>query len=166
MLWIVTISDNRMLQMFLPCYHKPWIAWEILLVMSSVTGNLCNKCPKRLVKQNSSYSDYFNAISGFTLNSRAPGGPVTFIMVVCENFLLTIKSEFSVQGTIKIFLMDNYRKTIYGPVRIEFSSYRVFCVELISSIWSCGVDHRHTWDSNAFTDKGQQVLLTFLLPID
>ena len=46
-------------------------------VMSSVTGNLCNKCPKWLVKQNSSYSDYFNAISGFTSNSRAPGGPVT-----------------------------------------------------------------------------------------
>ena len=46
-------------------------------VMSSVTGNLSNKYPKWLVEQNSSYSDYFNAISGFTLNSRAPGGPVT-----------------------------------------------------------------------------------------
>ena len=42
-----------------------------------ITGNLCNKCPKRLVKQISSYSDYFNAISGFTSNSRATGGPVT-----------------------------------------------------------------------------------------
>ena len=46
-------------------------------MMSSVTGNLCNKCPKWPVEQNSSYSDYFNVISGFTLNSRAPGGPVT-----------------------------------------------------------------------------------------
>ena len=45
--------------------------------MSSVTGNLCNKCPKQLVEQNSSYNDYFNAISGFTSNSRGPGGPVT-----------------------------------------------------------------------------------------
>ena len=27
--------------------------------MSSVTGNLCNKCPKWLVKPNSSYSDYY-----------------------------------------------------------------------------------------------------------
>ena len=54
--------------------------WDILLVMSSVIGNLCNKCPKWLVKQNSSYSDYFNAISGFTSNSRAPGGPVTGIL--------------------------------------------------------------------------------------
>ena len=51
-------------------------------VMSSVTGNLCNKCPKWLVEQNSSYSDYFNAISGFTLNSRAPGGPVTIIIMM------------------------------------------------------------------------------------
>ena len=63
---------------FIPCSHKPWIAWDILFVMSSVTGNLCNKCPKWLIEQNSSYSDSFNAISGFTSNSRAPGGPVTF----------------------------------------------------------------------------------------
>ena len=49
-------------------------------VMSSVTGNLCNKCPKQLVEQNSSYSDYFNVISGFTSNSRAQGGPVTFVL--------------------------------------------------------------------------------------
>ena len=46
--------------------------------MSSMTGNLCNKCPKQPVKQNSSYNDYFNAISVLTSNSRAPGGPVTF----------------------------------------------------------------------------------------
>ena len=49
-------------------------------MMSSVTGNLCNKCPKQLVEQNSRYSDYFNAISGFTLNSIAPGGPVTLAL--------------------------------------------------------------------------------------
>ena len=63
--------------MLIPCSHKPWIAWDILYVMSNMTGfsgNLCNKCPKWLVKQNSSYSDYFNVISGFTSNSRAPGG--------------------------------------------------------------------------------------------
>ena len=29
----------------------------------------------------SGYSDYFNAISGFTTNSRAQGGPVTIIVV-------------------------------------------------------------------------------------
>ena len=60
----------------------PWIAWNVLLVMSNVTGitgKLCNKCPKWQVVQNSSYSDSFNAISGFTSNSRAPGGPVTMI---------------------------------------------------------------------------------------
>ena len=46
------------------CSHEPWISWDILLVMSTVAGNLCNKCPKQLVKQKSSSSDYFNAISG------------------------------------------------------------------------------------------------------
>ena len=51
-------------------------------MMSSVTGNLCNKCPKQLAEQNSSYSDSFNAISGFTSNSRAPGGPVTLISTI------------------------------------------------------------------------------------
>ena len=35
--------------------------------MSSVTENLCNKCPNQLVEQNSSYSDYFNPISDFTV---------------------------------------------------------------------------------------------------
>ena len=45
-------------------YDAQPIAWDILLVITTVAGNLCNKCPKQLVKQNSSYSDYFNAISG------------------------------------------------------------------------------------------------------
>ena len=40
------------------------IAWDILFVITIVAGNLCNKFPKRLLKQNSSYSDYFNVISG------------------------------------------------------------------------------------------------------
>ena len=46
------------------CSHKPWIAWDILLVILSVAGNLCNKCPKWLFEQKNSSSDYFNAISG------------------------------------------------------------------------------------------------------
>ena len=50
------------------CYIHVRINHELdgifLLVIISVTGNLCNKCPKWLVEQNSSYSDYFNAISG------------------------------------------------------------------------------------------------------
>ena len=45
-------------------YDAQPIAWDILIVLTSVAGNLCNKCPKRLLEQNSSYSDYFNAISG------------------------------------------------------------------------------------------------------
>ena len=45
-------------------YDAQPIAWDILLVLTTVAGNLCNKCPKQLLEQNSSYSDYFNAISG------------------------------------------------------------------------------------------------------
>ena len=45
-------------------FLKPWIAWDILSMMLSVAGKLCNKCPKCPKQQNSSYSDYFNAISG------------------------------------------------------------------------------------------------------
>ena len=62
-------------------------------VMSSVIGNLCNKCPKWPVKHNSSCSDYFNVISGFTSNSRAPGGPVTFFLNVSltKIFVITVK---------------------------------------------------------------------------
>ena len=58
---IVLISDSWLLH---TCSHKPWIAWDILLVLITVAINLCNKCPKWLLKQNNSYSDYFNVISG------------------------------------------------------------------------------------------------------
>ena len=40
---------------------------------------LCNKCPSGKSSENCSYSDFSCAISGFTSNSRAPGGPVTEI---------------------------------------------------------------------------------------
>ena len=40
-------------------YDAQLMAWDILLVLTSVAENLCNKCPKRLFKQNSSYSDSF-----------------------------------------------------------------------------------------------------------
>ena len=71
--------------LMLCCYNICYINHELhgifYCVMLNVTfkwqGNLCNKCPKQLIKQNSSCGDYFNAISGFTSNSRAPGGPVT-----------------------------------------------------------------------------------------
>ena len=60
--------------------------------VTGITGKLCNKCPKRQVEQNCSSSDSFNAISGFTSNSRAPGGPVTL-----QLFQLGYKtSEFTV----------------------------------------------------------------------
>ena len=53
----VLISDNRMFQI---CVQFPIkndaqpIAWDILLVLTSVAGNLCNKCLKQLLEQNSS----------------------------------------------------------------------------------------------------------------
>ena len=56
--------------------------------VTGITGNLSNKCPKRLVIV-SSYSDYFNAISGFTSNSRAPGGPVTVLALIWNKFPLS-----------------------------------------------------------------------------
>ena len=52
---------------------------------------LCNKCPKWLVKQNSSYSDYFNVISGLYRTAEPPGGPVTRHIVL---ELPTIKTDF------------------------------------------------------------------------
>ena len=54
---------NICMQIIAKCDAQP-IAWDILLILTSVAGKLCNKCPKRLLEQNSSYSDYFNAISG------------------------------------------------------------------------------------------------------
>ena len=59
----VFISDNRILVTTVKCDAQS-IAWDILFVITTVAGNLCNKCPKWLLEQNSSYSDYFNAIYG------------------------------------------------------------------------------------------------------
>ena len=59
----ILISDNRISVITVKCDAQS-IAWDILLVITSVAGNLCNKCPKQLLEQNSSYSNYFNAISG------------------------------------------------------------------------------------------------------
>ena len=59
-------------------YDAQLIAWDILLTLTSVAGNLCNKCPKWLLEQNSSYSDYFKCDLWSLSNSRAPGDPVTF----------------------------------------------------------------------------------------
>ena len=47
--------------------------------MSSVTGNLCNKCPKQLIEQSSSYSDYFNAIS-VSIEQQSPRRPCDIIL--------------------------------------------------------------------------------------
>ena len=52
----------------------------------------CDRNYRKSVEQNCSYSDYFNAISGFTSNSRAPGGPVTFIPIT-KNLIVTLNAE-------------------------------------------------------------------------
>ena len=49
-------------------------------MITSVAGNLCNKWPKRLLEQNSSYSDYFNAISG--LYRTAEPQEVTILLIL------------------------------------------------------------------------------------
>ena len=70
--WFMLSRIMRCMGYFTCMLHTVITEWQEL-------GNLCNKCLKWLLKQKSSYSDYLNAISGFTLNSRAPGGPVTSI---------------------------------------------------------------------------------------
>ena len=104
--WVLTYYDNWLLQTL--CPHKPWIAWDVLHVMSIVTGiigNLCNKCPKRLVEPNCSYSDYFNAISGSTSNSRAPGGPVTVTLILATCLSQYFSDTFSNPHTQSSFLV-------------------------------------------------------------
>ena len=45
-------------------------------------------------------------------------------------FFYKVQSKFSVQSTDKFFsLIDNYHKTIYGPVRTECSSCMVLMME-------------------------------------
>ena len=61
--------------------------------VTGITGKLCNKCLKWQVVQNCSSSDSFNAISGFTLNSRAPGGPVTFWHPIWDQKLLKLQKN-------------------------------------------------------------------------
>ena len=98
---------------FFLCYHKPWMAWDILFVMSSVTGNPCNKCPKLLIKQNSSYSDYFNATSGFTSNSRGPGGPVTLALTYSPKSHLRIQPHWASASTFT-FVMAHIDIHLYN----------------------------------------------------
>ena len=71
------------------CHELHGMFLHVMSNVTEISRNLCNKCPKWLVKQNSSQSDYFNAISGFTLNNRAPGGPVT--VTVKANFAMVLK---------------------------------------------------------------------------
>ena len=55
----VLISDNRILVISIKCDAQP-----NCMGYFTCDNNCGRKCSKRLFKQNSSYSDYFNAISG------------------------------------------------------------------------------------------------------
>ena len=70
-------------------------------MMSSVTGNLCNKCPKQLVKQNSSYSDYFNAISGLYRTAEPIRRPCDIYHPLLELALLSQENQGSVTIQLK-----------------------------------------------------------------
>ena len=121
------------------CCYVTWIAWDILLVMSSVTGNLCNKCPKWLVEQNSSYSDYFNAISGFTLNSRAPGGPVTMTSnQIIKYISMTLKLSLTL-SKLSIFYQTFVMYSSSFQLNLEIFEYS-FNV-LLRSFWQLFVFH-------------------------
>ena len=106
--------------------------------MSSVTGNLCNKCPKQLVKQNCSYSDYFNAISGFTSNSRAPGGPVTVCHLKDQSFigLLYVSLQLHMQNQRKKW---NFLLNFQTMCKLSERYSRIFQTQ--SSGCASGVDH-------------------------
>ena len=54
--------------------------------------------PKQLIKQNISYSDYFNVTSGFTWNSRATGGPVTHKSVAVTYMLEYANDEIEMMA--------------------------------------------------------------------
>ena len=95
------------------------IYMECFTNVIGITGKLCNKHPKWQVVQNCSSSDSFNAISGFTSNSRAPGGPVTIASLVldlpskqrghpAEFFLVKIFLVFSLKLISGVLLIPSF----------------------------------------------------------
>ena len=78
--------------------------------VTGITGKLCNKCPKQQVEQNCSSSDSFNAISGFTSNSRAPGGPVTFWCPMWGQTLLKLQTVKTAKCVILPKMCQNCQK--------------------------------------------------------
>ena len=89
--------------------------------VTGITGNLSNKCPKRLLEQNCSSSDYFSAISGFTSNSRAPGGPVTLTQIMTQVTNSNKRDDASKQmmKNIKIFDGSNKAECITWLSQVE-----------------------------------------------
>ena len=73
-------------------------------MISSVAGNLCNKWPKWLVAQNSSYSDYFNVISGL-YRTAEPRRPCD-ITILCLGVFSLISQWPWVAHKLVISVMD------------------------------------------------------------
>ena len=99
---------------------------------------ICNKCPKWLIGKNSSYSDYFNATSGFTSNSRAPGGPVTITKQ--DEFLCKKWKHWRVflNGLSPITaLQRSYGKVVFSVVSVSKS----FCPQGEDPMWSLSMMH-------------------------
>ena len=90
--------------LFLTCYHYlllsllPWQWFSFTLTLYhkiyelfylwcqtnlKLQGKLCNKCPSGNSSETAVIVTFSCAISGFTSNDRAPGGPVTRIYLVC-----------------------------------------------------------------------------------
>ena len=101
------------------CYICVIISHELhgmfYMCVTSEFGNLCNKCPKWLIEQNSSYSDYFNVASGFTSNSRAPGDPS---QSSCSNVCPSSATEFWLMRRQSSCLVSLYLHALH------FSDYR------------------------------------------
>ena len=52
--YVPTIVICNICMQIIAKYDAQPIAWDILLILTSVAGKLCNKCSKRLLEQNSS----------------------------------------------------------------------------------------------------------------
>ena len=128
--------------------------WDVLHVMSNVTGitgNLCNKCPKWLVEQISSYSDYFNAISGFTLNSRAPGGPVTLVVSKREEL-----EELLCENTRMVPVVTEHVSILLWIQKEIISHFSSFCCDLVLI---CYYQPQRSWNKVKFSQASVILLL-------
>ena len=117
-------------------------------------GNLYNKCPRWLIKQNSSYSDYFYATSGFTSNTRAPRGPVTLLLLL----LLLCKFTFWINTNI----FKSNRTNINNWLVISIVNFKVFFTSYTNSNSYQNKEYIRCVPNNALgTENNERLLLDF-----